>query len=82
MKIYNLDFQEGFDPCFLGKTKPGFDGFGSTGVTTTKKLKRDPDSSMIVLTNKKAATASDEYDLQITSEKAVMAVNDKIIIDE
>ena len=37
---------------------------------------------MIVLTNKKAATASDEYDLQITSEKAVMAVNDKIIIDE
>ena len=82
MKIYNVDFEEVSDPCFLGKTKPGFDGFGSAGVATTKKFKRDPDSSMIVLTNKKTATASDEDDLQITSEKAVMAVNGKIIIDE
>ena len=53
MKIYNVDFEEVSDPCFLGKTKPGFDGFSSAGVATTKKFKRDPDSGMIVLTNKK-----------------------------
>ena len=53
MKIYNVDFEEVSDPFFLGKTKPGFDGFSSAGVATTKKFKRDPDSGMIVLTNKK-----------------------------
>ena len=83
------------DPALLGKTKRGYDGFGSTGVEVIKKVKESESESVIEMTtlegeqltvdaedNLQIISEKTEDDLQITSEKAVMKVNNEVIISE
>ena len=41
MKKFNANFHRVSDPHFLGKTKRGNYGFGSTGVQVIKKAKKE-----------------------------------------
>ena len=77
----------------LGNTKRGHDRFGSTGVHVVKKVK-DNENQIRTITSEgeKVAVSSKENlqitsekvadDLEITSEKAVMEVNNEVIISE
>ena len=58
----------------LGNTKRGDGGFGSTGVTVTKKMKANEEIS--------ESQPEPETDLEITSEEAILSVKDKVIIEE
>ena len=95
MEKFNVNFHKVSDPLLLGKTKRGYDGFGSTGVEAIKKLKESESESVIEMTtlegeqltvdaedNLQIISEKTEDDLQITSEKAVMKVNNEVIISE
>ena len=47
MEKFNANFHRVTDQQLLGKTKRGNDGFGSTGVTVIKKVKKDDDDNGI-----------------------------------
>ena len=55
------------DPALLGKTKRGYDGFGSTGVEVIKKVKESESESVIemITSEGEQVTADAEDNLQI-----------------
>ena len=61
MEEFNVDFQRVTDKHFLGMTKRGSDGFGSTGVSVIKKKK------LLELASKEGFS---EKNLLLISEKA------------
>ena len=79
-RIAQAVFLEKFDVQFtkvnkkedLGATKRGDGGFGSTGVTVLKKMKA----------NEEIFDPEPETETEITSEEAIMSVNDKVTIEE
>ena len=81
-----------FDYHFLGKTKRGNDGFGSTGVQAIKKAKQEDEIQLTTSEGEQVTVNSEEdlqmvpekseEDLQITSEKAVMTVNNEVVTHE
>ena len=79
-RIAQAVFLEKFDVQFtkvnqkedLGATKRGDSGFGSTGVTVIKKMKA----------NEEILEPEPETETEITSEEAIMSVNDEVIIEE
>ena len=91
MEKFNVNFHKVSDPAWLGRTKRGYDGFGSTGVEVIKKVKESESESVIemITSEGKQVTVDAEDnlqiisektdDLQITSEKAVMKDNEVII---
>ena len=91
MRKFNANFHRVTDKHLLGQTKRGNDVFGSTGVTVIKKAKIDDDQ--IELENfRKVIVASEENlqiipekaenEVQITSEEAIMSVNDEVVVYE
>ena len=75
----------------LVNTKRGHDGFGSTGVHVVKKVKDKEDQIGTITSEGEKVTVSSkenlqitsekvEDDLEITSEKALMEVNNEVII--
>ena len=91
------NFAKVFDKSLLGITKRGNYGFGSTGFGVIKKLKKDPESELTtneLTTSESDQTTSQNSckllaicdksidDLQINSEKAVMAVNNEVVVHE
>ena len=82
MEKFNVNFHKVSDPALLGKTKRGYDGFGSTGVEVIKKVK-ESESVIEMITSEGEQAADDAEDnLQIISEKTVMKVNNEVIISE
>ena len=82
MEKFNVNFHKVSDPALLGKTKRGYDGFGSTGVEVIKKVK-ESESVIEMITSEGEQAADDAEDnLQIISEETVMKVNNEVIISE
>ena len=93
MEKFNVNFHKVSDPALLGKTKRGYDGFGSTGVEVIKKVKESESVIEMITSEDEQVTVNLEDnlqviskkakdDLQITSEKAVMEVNNEVVISE
>ena len=92
MEKFNANFHRVSDPQFLGKTKRVNDGFGSTGIQVIKKAKKE-DKIQLETSESEQVTVNSEEDLQmvseksgeklqITSEEAVMTVNNEVVIHE
>ena len=93
MEKFNANFHRVTDKHLLGQTKRGNDGFGSTGVTVIKKATKDDDEiELTTLENNQVIVASEENlqiipeksenEVQITSEEAIMTVNDEVVVHE
>ena len=92
MEKFNANFVQVSDKSLLGITKRGNLGFGSTGFGVIKKLKKDPESELT--TSESDQTTSQNSckllaicdkssdDLQISSEEAIMAVNNEVVVHE
>ena len=92
MEKFNANFYRVSNPQLLGKTKRANGGFGSTGVQVIKKAKKE-DEIQLKTSESEQATVNSEEDLQvvpekseenlqITSDEAVMAVNNEVVILE
>ena len=93
MKKFTVNFHKVSDPALLSQTKHGYDGFGWTGVEVIKKVK-ESESVIEMITsegeqvtiyledNLQVISEKAKHDLQITSEKAVMEVNNEAVISE
>ena len=94
MERFNANFHRVTDRHLLGQTKRGYDGFGSTGVTVIKKAKKDDDDEieLTTLENNQVIVTSEENlqiipeksenEVQITSEEAIMTVNEEVVVHE
>ena len=93
MEKFNVNFHKVSDPVLLGKTKRGHDGFCSTGVEVIKKVKQSESVIEMITSEGDQVTVNPEDnlqifsektkdDLQITSGKTVMEVNNEVIISE
>ena len=92
---YNAKFKKVDKKDLLGTTKQGDGGFGSTGITVIIKAKENSTSDKEEQENLKSDESSGgdksailqivekpKDDLQITSEEAIMEVNNEAIIHE
>ena len=76
----------------LGKTKRGNDGFGSTGVQVLRKAKKEDKIQLTTSESEQVTVNSEDYlqmvlekseeNFQITSEEAVMTVNNEVVAHE
>ena len=94
MEKFNANFHKVTDKHFLDQTKRGNDGFGLTGVTVIKKAKKDDDDEieLTTLENDQVIVTSEENlqiipeksenEAQITSEEAIMTVNEDVVVHE
>ena len=94
MKKFNANVSRVTDKHLLGQTKQGNDDFGSTGVTVIKKAKKDDDDEieLTTLENNQVIVTSEENlqiipersenEVQITSEEAIMNVNEEVAVYE
>ena len=92
MEKFNAKYFQVFDKGLPGKTKRGNDGFGSTRVGVIKKPKNDSDKSTTSETEQTTAQNSCKMlqlvceksndDLEISSEEAIMAVNNEVVLHE
>ena len=94
MEKFNPNFHRVTDKHLLGQLKQGNDGFGSTGVTVIKKAKKDDDGEieLTTLENNQVIVTSEENlqiipeksenEVQITSEEAIMSVNEEVVVHE
>ena len=97
MERFNANFVKVSDKSLLGITKRGNHGFGSPGFGVIKKLKKDPESELTtseLTTFESDQTTSQNsckllgicdksnVDLQISSEEAIMAVNNEVVVHE
>ena len=93
---FNASFHRLSEKHLLDKTKRGNDGFGSTGITVIKKVKKDDDDVNEIqstTSENNQVIANSEEDLQIipeksenesqiTSEEAIMTVNNEVVVHE
>ena len=91
-----MNFQRVRDKHFIGITKRGSDGFGSTDISVIKKKKLlelasrevSSEENLSLISEKadnEAQTTSEEATSekpQITSEEAIMSVDNEVIVDE
>ena len=93
MEKFNANFHRVTDKHLFGQTKEENNGFGSTGVTVIKKPKKDDNEiELTTLENNQVIVASEENlqiipeksenEVQITSEEAIMTVNDELVVYE
>ena len=93
MEKFNGNVSRVIDKHLLGQTKQGNDDFGSTGVTVIKKAKKDDDEiELTTLENNQVIVTSEENlqiipeksenEVQITSEEAIMTVNEEVVVYE
>ena len=92
MEKFNANFVKVSDKGLLGITKHGNHGFGSTSFEVIKKLKKDPESELTTSESDQTTSQNsckllaicDESsdDLQISSEKVIMAVNNEVVVHE
>ena len=93
LEKFNANFNRVTDKHLLGQTKRGNDRFGLTGITVIKKAKKDDNEiELATLENNQVIVASEENlqiiteksenEVQITSEEAIITVNDEVVIHE
>ena len=93
MEKFNANFNRVTDKHLLGQTKRGNDRFGLTGITVIKKAKKDDNEiELATLENNQVIVASEENlqiipeksenEVQITSEEAIITVNDEVVVHE
>ena len=93
MEKCNANFHRVTDKHLLGQWKCGNDGFGSTGVTVIKKAKNDDvkielrtlENNQFIVTseeNSQIIPEKSENEVQITSEEAIMSVNEEVAVHE
>ena len=92
IKKFNANFHRVSDPQLLGKSKRGNDGFGSADVQVIKKAKKEAEIQLTTLESEQVTVNSEEdlqmvpekseENLQITSEDAVMTVNNEVVVHE
>ena len=92
MERFNANFVKVSDKSLLGITKRGNHGFGSTGFGVIKKLKKDPESELTTSESDQTTSQNSckllaicdksNVDLQISSEEAIMAVNNEVVVHE
>ena len=84
MEKFNSNFHRVSDQHLLDKTKKGNDGFGSTGVTIIKKFKKDDDNDENddKTTSENQQFIANSEDNQVTSEEAIMALNNDVVVHE
>ena len=92
MEKFNANFVQVFDKGLLGKITRGNYSFGLTGISVIKKPKNDFDES--TTSESKQTTAQNSWkmlqviceksndDLQKSSEEAIMAVNNEVVVHE
>ena len=91
---FNANFHRVTHKHLLGQTKRGNDSFGSTSVTVIKKAKKNDDHKieLTTLENNQVIVTSEENlqiipeksenQMQITSEEAIMTVNEGVVVHE
>ena len=93
MEKFNANFHRVSNVHLLGSTKRKNDGFGSTGVQVVKRVKKEDEIQLTTSENKFVNAVDSEEDLQmvpqkseenlqITSEEAVMTVNNEVVVHE
>ena len=93
MEKFNANFHRVTDKHLFGQTKQENNGFGSTGVTVIKKAKKDDneielrtlESNQVIVVSEKnlqIIPEESENEVQITSEEAIMTVNDELVVYE
>ena len=96
METFNASFHRLSEKHLLGKTKRGNDGFGSTGITVIKKVKKDDDdvneiqsttseNNQVIVNSEEdlqIIPEKSENESQITSEEAIMTVNNEVVVHE
>ena len=92
MEKFNANFVQVFDKGLLGKITRGNYSFGLTGVSVIKKPKNDFDESTTSESEQTTAQNSCKMlqviceksngDLQKSSEEAIMAVNNEVVVHE
>ena len=96
MEKFNASFHRLSEKHLLGKTKRGNDGFGSTGITVIKKVKKDDDdvneiqsttseNNQVIVNSEEdlqIIPEKSENESQITSEEAIMTVNNEVVVHE
>ena len=94
METINVNFHGVTDKHLIGQTKQGNDDFGLTGITVIKKAKKDDDDKieLTTLENNQVIVTSEENlqiipeksenEVQITSEEAIMTVNEEVVVHQ
>ena len=96
MEKFNASFHRVSEKHLLGKTKRGNDGFGSTGITVIKKVKKDDDdvnetqsttseNNQVIVNSEEdlqIIPEKSENELQITSEEVIMTVNNEVVVHQ
>ena len=93
MEKFNANFYMVSDVHLLGRTKRGNDGLGSTGIQVIKKAKKENEIQLTISESEFGNAVDSEEDLQtipekaeenlqITSEEAVMTVNNEVVDHE
>ena len=93
MEKFNANFHKVSNVHLLVRTKRGNDGFGSTGVQVIKKAKKEDEIDLTTSESEFVNAVNSEEDLQtfpqkseenlqITSEEAVMTVNNEVVVHE
>ena len=93
---FNASFHRLSEKHLLDKTKRGNDGFGSTGITVIKKMKKDDDdvneiqsttseNNQVIVNSEEdlqIIPEKSENESQITSEEAIMTVKNEVVVHE
>ena len=93
---FNASFHRLSEKHLLDKTKRGNDGFGSTGITVIKKVKKDDDdvneiqsttseNNQVIVNSEEdlqIIPEKSENESQITSEEAIMTVKNEVVVHE
>ena len=91
LEKYDVKFKKVRDQTWLGGTKRGSSGFGSTGLSVIKKIKlddwvikSDDDAKVIESPDLPVALKNEktEKQLEIVFEEARIEVNDKVVVHE
>ena len=91
LEKYDVKFKKVRDQTWLGGTKRGSSGFGSTGLSVIKKIKlddwvikSDDDAKVIESPDLPVALKNEktEEQLEIVFEEARIEVNDKVVVHE
>ena len=91
LEKYDVKFKKVRDQTWLGGTKRGSSGFGSTGLSVIKKIKlddwvikSDDDAKVIESPDLPVALKNEktEEQLEIVFEEARIEVNDKVAVHE
>ena len=93
MEKFNANFHMVSDVHLLDRTKRGNDGLGSTGSQVIKKAKKENEIQLTISESEFGNAVDSEEDLQtisekaeenlqITSEKPVMTVNNEVVDHE